>query len=136
MYIPPQSVPCGLLCLVAFHIRRGRYCLFSFSGFTRASIQGISKSKVPRFLFIFTGGQEPTSHKLYFYEKIIIACSIIAVFSIGLASRKWHLWCKSYVGICQWHPHHLWLRRYAELQIRQISLVFFAYKHCTSNLPR
>ena len=27
MYIPPQSVPCGLLCLVAFHIRRGRYLL-------------------------------------------------------------------------------------------------------------
>ena len=26
MYIPPQSIPCGLLCLVAFHIRRGR-CL-------------------------------------------------------------------------------------------------------------
>lgn len=27
MYIPPQSIPCGLLCLVAFHIRRGRYLL-------------------------------------------------------------------------------------------------------------
>ena len=27
MYIPPQSIPCGLLCLVAFHIRRGRSLL-------------------------------------------------------------------------------------------------------------
>ena len=54
MYIPPQSVPCGLLCLVAFHIRRGRYCLFSFSGFTRASGKRINVDKVPRFFCVHT----------------------------------------------------------------------------------
>ena len=31
MHIPPQSIPCGLLCLVAFHIRRGR-CLLILVG--------------------------------------------------------------------------------------------------------
>ena len=29
MYIPPAERPSGLLCLVAFHIRRGRYVLIS-----------------------------------------------------------------------------------------------------------
>ena len=33
MYIPPQSVLHGLLCLVAFHIQRGRYLLILVAGF-------------------------------------------------------------------------------------------------------
>ena len=56
MYIPPQSIPCGLLCLVAFHIRRGRSLLILAKGFTRTSIERISKGKVPRFFYICTNG--------------------------------------------------------------------------------
>ena len=33
MYIPPQSIPCGLLCSVAFHIRRGRSLLILIGRF-------------------------------------------------------------------------------------------------------
>ena len=64
----------GLLCLVAFHIRRGRCLLILAKGFTRASIWRISKGKVPRFLYIYTNGgvwnQPPT--KLIIMKKIFL----------------------------------------------------------------
>ncbi len=58
MTIPPQSVLDGLLCLVAFHIRRGRYVLILIGkGLAGTSLQRISKGKVPRFLYIYTNGK-------------------------------------------------------------------------------
>ncbi len=55
MTIPPAEHPSGLLCLVAFHIRRGRCLLILAKGFTRASIWRISKGKVPRFFISING---------------------------------------------------------------------------------
>ena len=52
MYIPPQSVLHGLLCLVAFHIRRGRSLLILVGKvLSGTSDKRISKGKVPRFYF-------------------------------------------------------------------------------------
>ena len=42
--------------------QRGRYCLFLGNRFTRTSIVKNKHSKVPRFLYIFTGRLEPMSH--------------------------------------------------------------------------
>ena len=57
MYIPPAEYPSGWLCLVAFIFRRGRSLLILadkvLSGTTG---WGISKGKVPRFLYIYTNG--------------------------------------------------------------------------------
>ena len=57
MYIPPQSIPRGLLCLVAFHIRRGRSLLILVGKvLSGTSDKRISKGKVPRFFYIYTNG--------------------------------------------------------------------------------
>ena len=56
MYIPPQSIPCGLLCLVAFHIRRGR-CLLILIGKVLQDLRVENKQKeVPRFFYFYTNG--------------------------------------------------------------------------------
>ena len=56
MYIPPQSIPCGLLCLVAFHIRRGR-CLLILIGKVLQDLRVENKQKeVPRFFYNYTNG--------------------------------------------------------------------------------
>ena len=72
----------GLLCLVAFHIRRGRCLLILAKGFTRASIWRISKGKVPRFFF-YTHGQlganypqKQTSMKNRFILIFAMLCSL------------------------------------------------------------
>ena len=56
MYIPPQSVPRWTALFGGIHIRRGRCLLILAKGFTRASLQRISKGKVPRFfLYAYMG---------------------------------------------------------------------------------
>ena len=80
MTIPPQSILCGLLCLVAFHIRRGRCLLILAKGYTRTSNQRISKSKVPRFFF-YTHGQSGANfpQQLQAMKKQYIAPTLSAI---------------------------------------------------------
>jgi hypothetical protein len=73
MYIPPAEHPSGSsvwwLSIFGVGVR-----LFIFvKGCTRTSELEISKDKVPRFLYLFTGGLEPTSHNTTksYEEKII-----------------------------------------------------------------
>ena len=69
----------GLLCLAAFHIRRGRSLLILVGKvLSGTSDKRISKGKVPRFLYIFTGRLEPTSHKLFntMKNKFILICAL------------------------------------------------------------
>ena len=75
MYIPPQSVLHGLLCLVAFHIRRGRSLLILVGKvLSGTSDKRISKDKVPRFLYIYTNGafgaDVPKETKHHYMKKV------------------------------------------------------------------
>ena len=64
MTIPPTEHPlldCSVWWLFIFGV--GVRCLFLWMGLAGTSNWRISKGKVPRFLYIFTGSQELTSHK-------------------------------------------------------------------------
>ena len=57
MYIPPQSIPCWIAPFGGISYRRGRSLLILIGkGLAGTSLQRISKSKVPRFFYIYTNG--------------------------------------------------------------------------------
>ena len=61
------------LCSQRLAYQRGHSLFILVTGFSSTSLQRISKGKVPRFLYLFTGGLEPTSHNTTksYEEKII-----------------------------------------------------------------
>ena len=134
MYIPPQSVPCGLLCLVAFHIRRGRYCLFSFSGFTRASIQGISRVRHHAFFVVKIAGLVPTTEKQHALQLIWVR-NLSSNSLPALLVRVWlrHAQVQTPTAVAK--P----LRRSRQLYLLRLVGLAFPYSNCyhhASFLPK
>ena len=56
MTIPPAEHPSGWLCLVAFHIRRGRSLLILIGKVLQDLRVENKQKEVPRFFYIYTNG--------------------------------------------------------------------------------
>ena len=64
MTIPPQSIPSWIALFGGISYSAWAFVAYSYrKGLSGTSNQRISKGKVPRFFYIFTGRLEPTSQE-------------------------------------------------------------------------